>query len=333
MNIKITYLVLFTQTHLYRQEIRWFLTAQKFCSKMLESDEDLTLPMGLQLVRAEQRHVPEMGRICYEAFFKVQEGRQSILDFPSADLAQKVLGMLTGRKDFYSVVALDGSRVVGSNFLSLMDEVAGVGPITVDPTLHGRGIGRALMLDVMDYAKKQGIKKVRLLQDAHNAHSLSLYASLGFEVRESCAVMMPPAAHKDPVEGVRPFKESDLPDVDRLSRRIYKSSRRNEVASASPYGFPVLVKAAEKGPVSGYLMPGIFGHGVAESEGDAIALVKEAGRLQQPDQLKIIFCPLREHGLYRGLLASGCRTVKVMNLMTLGPYEEPAEVWMPSVLY
>jgi hypothetical protein len=89
--------------------------------------------MGFRLVRAEPEHVDEIGRICYEAFKGVQEGKQLPLDWPSADFARQVLGMLAGRKDFYSVVALLDGQPVGSNFLSLMDPVAGVGPITVDP--------------------------------------------------------------------------------------------------------------------------------------------------------------------------------------------------------
>jgi len=45
------------------------------------------------------------------------------------------------------------------------------------------------------------------------------------------------------------------------------------------------------------------------------------------------FCPLREASLYRSLLKAGCRAVKVMNLMAIGPYEPPDAVWMNSVLY
>lgn len=36
-------------------------------------------------------------------------------------------------------------QIIGSNFLLHADEVAGVGPITVDPHLQARGIGRSLM--------------------------------------------------------------------------------------------------------------------------------------------------------------------------------------------
>lgn len=269
-----------------------------------------------------------MGRICYEAFRSVQEGRQSILDWPSVNVARQILAMLVGRKDFYSVVALRDGRVVGSNFLSLMDRVAGVGPITVDPSLHGQGTGRALMQDVLKHAKRNRIARVRLFQDGFNADSLSLYASLGFKVREPAAVMQAsPSMADDGV--VRPATEADLERIDQLSKEIYKISRRNEVASALRYGFTTFV-SERRGNVSGYLTAGTFGHGVAESEAEAVALVAEVGRLNPPG---LFFCPLRAHDLFRKLLDGGCRTIKVMNLMTVGPYEPPEPVWMPSVLF
>ncbi|MFL5665354.1 MAG: GNAT family N-acetyltransferase [Ktedonobacteraceae bacterium] len=71
----------------------------------------------------------------------------------------------------------------------MMDAVAGVGPITVDLAFQGKGIGRALMTEVIKYARRNHIKSLRLQQDAFNVASLSLYASLGFEVKESVAVM------------------------------------------------------------------------------------------------------------------------------------------------
>jgi hypothetical protein len=37
--------------------------------------------------------------------------------------------------------------------------------------------------------------------------------------------------------------------------------------------------------------------------------------------------------LYRAVLKSGCRLSKVMNLMALGPYEDPTPVWMPSIAF
>jgi hypothetical protein len=186
------------------------------------------------------------------------------------------------------------------------------------------------MEDVIDYARRNDIEQVRLMQDAFNVASLSLYASLGFDVKEPVAFMQAaPLAEDD--NSVRAITEPDLPAIEELSERIYKTSRRNEVATAAPYGFAALLRERQ-GHVTGYLLPGIFGHGVAETEEDALTLIGEAAR-RLPPEIARFFCPLTESGFYRKALQGGCRVIKVMNYMTMGPYEHPDEVWMPSVLY
>jgi hypothetical protein len=58
------------------------------------------------------------------------------------------------------------------------------------------------------------------------------------------------------------------------------------------------------GRLTGYLIPGFFGHGVAETEEDIIVLVSEAGRRLLP-ALTLFLCPLSEAGLYQKALKSG----------------------------
>jgi ribosomal protein S18 acetylase RimI-like enzyme len=286
--------------------------------------------MAIELVSAEPQHVDEIGRICFEAFKELQEEHGFSPDLPTMELAQQVLGMMVQRDDFYGVVALRDGQPVGSNFLSLMDPIAGVGPVTIDCSCQGQGIGRALMQDVIDHARRKNIEQVRLLQDSHNVASLSLYASLGFDVKDTVAFMQAaPAAQAD--NSVRPVAESDLPGIEDLFKRIYKNSRRNEVAAAAPYGFPAFVRE-HQGRVTGYLLPGTFGHGIAETEDDAMALIGEGARRLSPE-LARFFCPLSEGSFYRKAVQSGSRAIKVMNYMKLGPYGHPDEVWMPSGLY
>lgn len=286
--------------------------------------------MAIELVSAEPQHVDEIGRICFEAFKELQEEHGFSPDFPTMELARQVLGMMVQRDDFYGVVALRDGQPVGSNFLSLMDPVAGVGPVTIDCSCQGQGIGRALMQDVIDYARRKTIEQVRLLQDSHNVASLSLYASLGFDVKDTVAFMQAaPAAEAD--DSVRPVAEPDLSAIEELAKRIYKNSRRNEVAAAAPYGFPAFVRE-HQGRVTGYLIPGTFGHGIAETEEDGLALIGEAAR-RLPPEFARFFCPLSEGSFYRKTLQTGWRAIKVMNYMKLGSYEHPEEVWMPSVLY
>ena len=109
-------------------------------------------------------------------------------------MARQLLGMMVSRSDSYGVVALLDGQVVGSNFLSLSDPVAGIGPVTIEPCHQGKNIGLALMQDVVDHGRRRGIERIRLLQETMNVVSLSLYASMGFDSRAEVAYLQSAAA-------------------------------------------------------------------------------------------------------------------------------------------
>jgi GNAT superfamily N-acetyltransferase len=284
----------------------------------------------IELVTPEPAHVPELGRICFEAFRTIHDRHNFPRDFPDLETAVKVVGLLSSVPEVFGIAARDDGRWVGSNFMLLTDPVAGVGPITVDPACHGNGVGRKLMQAVLDHATQRGIERVRLLQDSFNTASLSLYASLGFDVREPIGVLRaPPAVGPDPT--VRPATQSDLPALAQLSVRLYRSGRDGEIARWLENGIPFLVRETG-GVIRGYLGAGKLGHGVAETEADALALIGQLSR-HAPPGLDVFFLPLRLTSLYRAALRDGCRLLKIMTLMTRGPYDPPPAIWMPSVLY
>jgi predicted N-acetyltransferase YhbS len=286
--------------------------------------------LSVKLISPTPEHASELGRICYEAFKDIADRHNFPPDFPSAGIGRAVISMMIQREDVYGVAALNNGDVAGSNFLLTADEVAGVGPITVEVSLQGDGIGRALMEAVIDHARQERIEMVRLCQDAFNTTSMSLYGALGFDMKEPLALMQPAPA--DVVDAsVRPVEEGDLQDIEELSRRFYKVSRRNEVASAIGSPFAYVLRERE-GRVVGYYTQGMLGHGVAETEDDMLVMVMQAARALPPGQARC-FCPLTDGNLFRRFLAAGFRTVKPMNLMTMGPYERPEGVWVPSVLF
>jgi hypothetical protein len=106
--------------------------------------------------------------------------------------------------------------------------------------------------------------------------------------------------------------------------------RPSDIAVASRFGIQPLVRE-RNGRLCGYLVPGIIGHGVAETEEDMLALIGEGARLSPFPVSQL--CPLTEGSLFRKALAQGHRLRKMMNLMAYGPYETPDGIWVPSVLY
>ena len=284
----------------------------------------------IELFRPESQHLPELARICFEAFKGIHDRHAFPRDIPNIESARLILGLFLSGKYFYGVAARVEDRVVGSNFISCTDPVGGVGPVTVDPAFDGRGAGRALMKGVLDYAQQKGMTQVRLQQDSFNTKSLSLYSSLGFEVRTPVGLMdARPAATADPT--VRPATVADLPGLDGLSRRLYHSSRRGEIAMLMGMNLPVFLRE-HGGKITGYFIPGFLGHGAAETETDAVALIGGAMR-HVPPEFALFFCPLILGNFYRALLKSGHRLRKVMTYMTLGAYEPPEGIWMPSIGY
>jgi GNAT superfamily N-acetyltransferase len=274
----------------------------------------------------------ELGRICYEAFKNIAESHGFENDFPSAEFAAAVVGGSIVAEDIYSVCARLEGALAGSNFLTLHDEVGGVGPVSVDPPKQGHGIGRLMMEDLLNHAKADGIERVRLVQDAFNVTSMSLYASVGFDTKHPLGLLeLKPANHAD--ENIRPMLDSDLDTCADLCRNVYKVSRRNDIPGATRFGGTSLV-IERGGRLRGYIAPSIIGHAVAETNDDLLALMGEAARYVADGPLPLrMLCPLTEGGLFRGALAAGHRLKKMMNLMTLGPYEEPEGAWLPSVLY
>ncbi|HKW30400.1 MAG TPA: GNAT family N-acetyltransferase [Verrucomicrobiae bacterium] len=285
---------------------------------------------NLELIPPEPQHIPELARICFEAFKGIHDRHAFPRDIPNIELATHIIGLFLSGKNFHGVAARVDGRLVGSNFISCMDPVGGVGPITVDPAYDGRGVGRALMKSVLDYARQNGIAEVRLQQDSFNTKSFSLYASLGFDLRTPIGLMdAKAAAAPDPT--VRPATAADLPALEELSRRLYKCVRRGEIAMLMDLKIPVFLRECG-GKVIGYFIPGFLGHGAAETESDALALIGETMR-HVPPEFTLFFCPLIPGNFYRAVLKSGHRLRKIMTYMTVGPYEPPEGIWLPSIGY
>ena len=115
-----------------------------------------------------------------------------------------------------------------------MDErnaIAGVGPITVDPTVQNRAIGRRLMDAVHERAAERNFAGVRLIQAGFHTRSLSLYAKLGYDVREHLACMQGNALGIS-IEGhiVRPAIEADVESCNRLCRQVHGHDRARRIA-------------------------------------------------------------------------------------------------------
>jgi GNAT superfamily N-acetyltransferase len=269
------------------------------------------------------------GRICYNAFKTIAEAHNFAPDFPSAGVAIGLLTWMLSHPGFYSVVAeLDG-RVVASNFLDERAVIAGVGPLTVDPTAQNRAIGRRLMEDVHERAAQKNFSGVRLIQSAFHTRSLSLYAKLGYDVREPLACMQGPAVNVSiPGYTVRAAKESDLAACNAICRQVHGHDRGGELLDAIKQGTATVIEHDDG--ITGYAtIVGFFGHAVGETNSEIKALIGATKEFAGPGFL----LPTRNSDLFQWCLQHGLRVTQPMTLMSKGLYNEPAGAFLPSILY
>ena len=285
--------------------------------------------MELKLRSGTTEDAEICGRICYNAFKTISEAHGFAPDFPAPEVAIEVLKRMLANPKFYSVVAEIDGRIVGSNFMDERNTIAGVGPITVDPGVQNRAVGRRLMDAVHQRAAERNFAGVRLIQAGFHTRSLSLYAKLGYDVRESLACMQGNALGVS-IEGhvVRSATEADINDCSRLCQEVHGCDRGGELRDAIAQGSATVVE--HDGRITGYAsVVGFFGHAVGETNKDLKTLIGAAKEFAGPGFL----LPTRNGELFRWCLSNGLRVAQPMTLMSKGLYNEPAGAFLPSILY
>jgi len=286
-------------------------------------------PDQISIRRAVAADVAACAPICFEAFRQIAERHNFPLEIPVPEIPAAMLSMMFSHPGFFCVVAEQNGTILGSNCLDERSVIAGVGPITVSPSEQNRSIGRRLMRAVMDRASERGCPGVRLVQAGYNTRSLSLYAKLGFAVREPLACMLGPAIRQS-ISGFH-VRRADIADVEAcsaLARRVHGHNREGELRDAIAQGSAVLVES--RGRITGYASSvAFFGHAVAETNDDLEAILAAAPEIPRPD----ILVPTRNASLVRWCLEHGLRVITPMNLMAFGLYNEPAGAFLPSITF
>lgn len=178
-------------------------------------------------------------------------------------------------------------------------------------------------------AEERKFSGVRLVQAGYHTRSLSLYAKLGFVVREPLACMLGPAIRQElPAFNVRRAQMADLKARNNLAFRVHGHDRDGELRENIQQGSAVVVES--RGRITGYSSSlNYFGHSVAESTEDLQAMIAAAAAISPPG----ISIPIRNAQLFRWCLEHGFRATQPLNLMSMGLYNEPAGAFLPSVLF
>ena len=242
------------------------------------------------------------GHICYQAFKGIADEHNFPPDFPTPEVAVNVVGAMLAHPGFYSVVAEQGGRVVGSNFLDERCPIAGLGPITVDPAAQdarrwaatrgrcprpcgvergGRRPPRASGISwPLDGALHQvGIRNPRAAR--HGAGIADRRATPRMSC-SSCSARRPPRMRRD------------------SSANVHGHERLWDLRDAVGHGSARVVERG--GHVTAYAtLLGFAGHAVARANDDLKALIASADRIHNPGFL----LPSRNHDLLRWCIEAG----------------------------
>jgi hypothetical protein len=182
---------------------------------------------------------------------------------------------------------------------------------------------------MLDRVTANRIPGVRLVQTGYHNRSLSLYAKLGFEIREPLSVMVgTPIKDSIPGYDVRAATDADLDACNRLCISVHGHDRGGELRGAIQGGTAAVVE--HLGRITGYATGiGYAGHVVGESNEELKALISAAPEFLGCGPL----IPSRNGELLRWCYSKGLRLMQQMTLMTVGLYNDPRSPFIPSILY
>ena len=181
---------------------------------------------GVRRLCAED--LPAIGRIFREAFNQIyaQRGFPPVVTDPDTGVA--IARTYLSHDPEHCLVVEAAGQVVGSGFLHPRGEVAGAGPITIDPACQGMGFGTRLVDELCRSSDSLGIPSLRLIQDAFNESSYALYSGKGFVAQAvfARASLRVDAGFGSPLSRVARW--SDLERIGSLEKSLLGFARRRD---------------------------------------------------------------------------------------------------------
>lgn len=97
--------------------------------------------------------------------------------------------ILDSNNNVLVIICKINDTIVGTALLSTYKVISGfrgmVDDVVVDTSQRGKGIGRNLMLRLLEEAKNMGLDEILLFTGHHRTPAIKLYTSLGFNLRDS----------------------------------------------------------------------------------------------------------------------------------------------------
>jgi GNAT superfamily N-acetyltransferase len=283
--------------------------------------------MGISVRPVTAADVPAVGQVIAVAFNDVCQRHGFPSPWPRPETAELMTGFYVSYPEARGFVAECDGRLVGSGFAHIRGDKAGIGPVTVAPGAQGSGAGRAIMERLLEETRE--CSSVRLIQDAFNNVSFSLYSKLGFVPREVVARFV--ADHPRPAPSanslaVRDMTTTDLESVAALDEQKTGMRRHPDFALLLSLGAQLVCE--RDGRLTGFLcrVPAddecMLGPGTAETLDDLWALLCEAVRVPGPARVRF-WVTARQHELLRYAFDAGFLISSLSTYMVKGEWQPP----------
>ncbi len=270
--------------------------------------------------------IPRVGAVMAAAFNSLFRRHGYHEPFPSPAAGTSIVQGYARLEPNECFTALQDGQIVGSGFIHLRGDTAGIGPITVDPGAQAQGAGRVLMQAVI--AAGGACPSLRLVQDAFNMVSFPLYSTLGFEARGIIASLVGQhiqAAVPGDVE-IREWVTEDIEHLATLDTCLTGIVREQDLRFF--HAQPPHIAALVQGQLVGYLCflrteaGTFFGPAAATQPSVLRALILSAVERERGRTLRMRF-PTRHAALLRELLAVGFRVETLQTYMVRGAWQTP----------
>lgn len=271
------------------------------------------------------------GTLIYEAFKEISDRYGYPSFYPSLELPTGFSKQGIAHPLYFCAIAEKDGEVIGVAFMDERNPIRAIGPVAVRTDSQSTGTGRKLMEALL--ARGRDAVGMRLCQESYNLAALSLYAKLGFEVKEAFILtkgrlQSPP----DPTVKVRPLRELDLEECAQLCQFVYGFDRLGEMRDAIGSEFFSPFVAIRQNRIVAYITAANFlGHGVAATEEDMKALL--LGMQTFRDEPFSFILSLHKASFWRWCLSEGVKAVKPLTLMAFGQYREPQGLYLPSAAW
>ncbi len=235
-------------------------------------------------------------------------------------------------------------RLMGSCFYHPREHHVSLGIMNVHPNYFGRGVARALLQTILDYADKGGYPAVRLVQSAMNLDSFSLYTRAGF---------VPRCAYQDmllrvPEEGlaqaadagcIRAATLDDIPAMAELEREVSGIGRQKDYRYFIENREGIwgsLVYQGSQG-IEGFMFSSkhpasnMVGPGVMRSEPQAASLIR-AALDRYRGGAAVFLVPVECQTLVEQMYALGARNCELHFCQVRGQFQPFHGISMPVFL-